>query len=117
MGRTAKFDWRTIERDYIEGGETLAQLGDRYRAPLGSMRKHSATGKWKQKRAKHRQSRRKKGKTVASKKSAAKKATVVVPRREEDDLFERERVGRLRSLELALMQVYEQQVKRMLSRL
>ncbi len=126
MGRTAQHDWRTIMREYVEGGETLAQLSMRFRVTETSIRRHSSTGKWKVKRAEYRKDQRKSGRKVpgkaaprvaASTGAGAGEPQLVVPTRLEDDALVLERIRRLQRLEIAMIQQLEAQIKLGLTRL
>lgn len=45
-----QIDWKNIQNQYVNGGESLAQLANRLSIPLGQLKKKSAQEKWGEKR-------------------------------------------------------------------
>lgn len=52
--RTDAYDWPAIEREYVTGAATLAQVAARWHISISSVRKRSAAGGWPGKRQDHR---------------------------------------------------------------
>ena len=50
----AKADWEKVERDYVTGDATYAELAEKYGVSPGTARKHGADGRWTDKRKAYR---------------------------------------------------------------
>lgn len=48
-------DWKQIQAEYVNGDISLTALADKYGIPKSSVMKHSAKGKWSEKRKKNRE--------------------------------------------------------------